>query len=132
MGYIKKTTRTNKTGQTLTFTNDIFTIDELQQLNPDYCNITLRVHLKEAISRGDVIEIGYIRGVKGRPKGVMCVTPVTQEHLKQAEKREVILKNDLIINVSSTDNKVEVKTEEKKQPVITKEDIKQRIEKILA
>lgn len=134
MSYIKKTTRTNKIGQTLSFSNNIFTIEDLQNLNPGYCNITLRVHLKEAIKKGEVVELGYLRGSKGRPKLVMALAPVTQEHLKEAEEREIILKNDLVINVSSVDNKVEVQNNntESKVNVITRDEIKQRLDKILA
>ena len=134
MSYIKKTTRKNKIGQTLNFSDKIFTIDDLQALNPGYCNITLRVHLKEALKKGEVIELGYLKGSKGRPKLVMAVAPITPENLKEAEEREIILKNDLIINISSVNNNIQIqqKPEEKKTSVVTREEIKERLEKILS
>lgn len=134
MSYIKKTTRKNKIGQTLSFSDKIFTIDDLQALNPGYCNITLRVHLKEALKKGEVIELGYLKGSKGRPKLVMAVAPITPENLKEAEEREIILKNDLIINISSVNNNIQIqqKPEEKKTSVVTREEIKERLEKILS
>lgn len=124
--------RKNKTGQKLQISNHIFTVEDLHQQNPDYCNITLRVHLKEAIKNGKVIELGYINTGKGRPKSVMSPLPVTQELLKEAEERRVLLKKDLIINVSSTDNTVEVIQQKEQPKVITREDIINRVNKILA
>lgn len=124
--------RKNKTGQKLQISNHIFTVEDLHQQNPGYCNITLRVHLKEAIKSGKVIELGYINKGKGRPKMVMSPLPVTQELLNEAKERQVLLKKDLVINVSSVDNSVEIIQQEVKPKVITREDIINRVNKILA
>ena len=124
--------RKNKTGQKLNIGTHLFTVEELQAQNPGYLNITLRVHLKEAVRAGKVIELGSINTGKGRPKIVMAPLPLTQELLDEAMQRGVILKEDIVINVSSTNNTIEVTKKEVQPKVITREDIINRVNKILA
>lgn len=127
-----QTKRRNKTGQKLTIGSHLFTVEELHAQNPDYLNITLRVHLKEAIRSGKVMELGSINTGKGRPKIVMAPMPLTQELLDEAMQRGVILKNDIEINVSSSTHEINVVKKEEQPKVITREDIINKVNKILA
>jgi len=99
---IKKTDRKNKTNLTVSWPDKIFTIEELNNHNKEFINITLRVRLKNAISNNEVSEVGYLHNGKGRPRLVLAYGNITQEHIAQAKDRGVILKSDLSINVMSS------------------------------
>ena len=96
---MKKTDRKNKTNLTVNWPSNIFTIEELNQKNPDFVNITLRVRIKNAITDNMVSEIGYLHNGKGRPRVVLACNPVTQEHIAEAKSKGVVLKDGLTVNV---------------------------------
>jgi len=96
---MKKTDRKNKTNLTVSWPTNIFTIEELNNHNPEFINITLRVRLKAAISNNEVLEVGYLHNGKGRPRLVLVHGNITQEHIAQAKDRGVILKDNLSANV---------------------------------
>jgi len=87
-------------------TTSYFTIEELQDMNSKFINITLRVRLTNAIEDGKVAEIGAMSGGKGRPRKVFSLTPITQTVLNKARKNEINLVENVdklinVINVSS-------------------------------
>jgi hypothetical protein len=96
---MKKTDRKNKTNLTVNWPKNIFTIEELNQTNPDFVNITLRVRLKKAIADNAVAEVGYLHNGKGRPRLVLACAPITQEHIAEAKSKGVVLKDGLSVNV---------------------------------
>lgn len=98
---MKKTDRKNKTNLTVNWPKNIFTIEELNQKNPEFVNITLRVRLKKAISDNAVSEVGYLHNGKGRPRLVLACGPITQEHIAEAKSKGVVLKDGLSVNVLS-------------------------------
>lgn len=98
---MKKTDRKNKTNLTVNWPKNIFTIEELNQKNPDFVNITLRVRLKKAITDNAVSEVGYLHNGKGRPRLVLACAPITQEHIAEAKSKGVVLKDGLSVNVLS-------------------------------
>ena len=98
---MKKTDRKNKTNLTVNWPKNIFTIEELNQKNPDFVNITLRVRLKKAITDNVVSEVGYLHNGKGRPRLVLACAPITQEHIAEAKSKGVVLKDGLSVNVLS-------------------------------
>ena len=98
---MKKTDRKNKTNLTVTWPKNIFTIEELNQKNPEFVNITLRVRLKKSISDNMVSEVGYLHNGKGRPRLVLACSPITQEHIAEAKSKGVVLKDGLSVNVLS-------------------------------
>lgn len=69
----------------------LFTIDELQQLNPDIVNITLRYKINQAISRGAIVQIGKTQKELGRPKIIFCKCPVDQAMKEEVKKRGALL-----------------------------------------
>jgi hypothetical protein len=100
---MKKTDRKNKTNLTVKWPTNTFTIKELNEANPDFVEITLRVRLKKAIETGEVNEMGVLHNGKGRPTIVfVCGTP-TQAHIDEAKSREVILKDSMTVNVLSVE-----------------------------
>lgn len=136
---MKKTGRRNKTHQQIKYPTTVFTVDDLNGLNSDYCNITLRVHLNNAIERGEVITIGHLQNGKGRPKLVMAHSPVTNEHLESAKNQGVFLINDLTVNVdrvSDDTNGILFKKEISKKTtptnIISRDEIIRRVNAILA
>ena len=109
---MKKTDRKNKTGLNMTWPTGIFTIEECHAANPDFINITLRVRIKNAIKDGVLNELGYLHNGKGRPRVVMVQGTITQEHIAAAKSRSVVLKKDLVVNLTSI---ATPKTEEQTQ-----------------
>jgi hypothetical protein len=69
----------------------LFTIDELQQLNPDVVNITLRYKINQAISRGVITQVGKTQKELGRPKIIFCKCPVDQNTKEEVKKRGAVL-----------------------------------------
>lgn len=96
---MKKTDRKNKTGLTVNWPKNLFTIEDCHTANPDFVNITLRVRIKNAIREAIVNELGYLPNGKGRPRIVMVHGPITQEHIADAKSKGVLLKSALSINV---------------------------------
>jgi len=109
---MKKTDRKNKTNLVVNWPKNIFTIEELNQANPEFVNITLRVRLKKAIMDNMVSELGYLHNGKGRPRLVLACSPITQEHIAEAKSNGVVLKDGLSVNVLSV-------TASKEESVIT-------------
>lgn len=107
---MKKTDRKNKTNLVVTWPTNVFTIEELNNANKDFVNITLRVRLKKAIDNGQVGEVGYLHNGKGRPRVVLACTPITNEHITEAKNRGCVLKDGISVNVVNIDSKV-VETE---------------------
>ena len=101
---MKKTDRKNKTNLVVTWPTNVFTIEELNNANPDFVNITLRVRLKKAIDNGQVGEVGYLHNGKGRPRVVLACTPITQSHITEAKNRGCVLKDGLNVNVVNIDS----------------------------
>lgn len=103
---MKKTDRKNKTNLVVTWPTNVFTIEELNNANPDFVNITLRVRLKNAIDDGLVGEVGYLHNGKGRPRIVLACTPITDKHILEAKNRGCVLKDGISVSVVNIDNKV--------------------------
>jgi hypothetical protein len=115
---MKKTDRKNKTGLTVKWPAGIFTVEECHNENPNFVNITLRVRIRDAILAGDLNEIGYLHNNKGRPRLVLVKGTITQQHIDEAKRRNVILKNDLVYNsvniltkTNDSDNTQKTKTQ---------------------
>ena len=102
---MKKTDRKNKTNLVVTWPTNLFTIEELNNANPEFVNITLRVRLKNAIMDGKVSEVGYLHNGKGRPRVVLACTPVTEQHVLEAKNRGCVLKDGINVSVVNIDNK---------------------------
>lgn len=68
-----------------------FMVEDLQNLNADVKNITLRVRLSKKIEDGSLAEIGCKLGGQGRPRKVFAFTPVTQETLDSAKSQGIVL-----------------------------------------
>lgn len=100
---MKKTDRKNKTNLTINWPTNTFTIKELNEANPEFVEITLRVRLKKAIETGEVNEMGVLHNGKGRPTIVFVHGTPTQDHIDEAKSREVILKDNVTINVLTVD-----------------------------
>lgn len=103
---MKKTDRKNKTNLVVTWPTNVFTIEELNNANPDFVNITLRVRLKNAIMDGKVTEVGYLHNGKGRPRVVLACTPINDQHILEAKNRGCVLKDGVSVSVVNIDNKV--------------------------
>ena len=86
-----KTIRKNKTKLAVNWPASHFTIDELNKLNSDFINITLRVRLKTALDEKKVVELGTLNVGKGRPKLVFAVAPVSETTLQSARDNNVLL-----------------------------------------
>ena len=100
---MKKTDRKNKTNLTIKWPTNTFTIKELNEANPEFVEITLRVRLKKAIETGEVNEMGVLHNGKGRPTIVFVHGTPTQTHIDEAKNREVILKDSVTVNVLTVD-----------------------------
>lgn len=100
---MKKTDRKNKTNLTVNWPTNTFTIKELNEANPEFVEITLRVRLKKAIETGEVNEMGVLHNGKGRPTIVFVHGMPTQAHIDEAKNREVILKDSVTVNVLTVD-----------------------------
>ena len=100
---MKKTDRKNKTNLTINWPTNTFTIKELNEANPEFVEITLRVRLKKAIETGEVNEMGVLHNGKGRPTIVFVHGTPTQAHIAEAKSREVILKDSMTVNVLTVD-----------------------------
>jgi hypothetical protein len=96
---MRKTDRKNKTNQTVTWPTNIFTIKELNGVNPEFFEITLRTRLKKALESGKVKEMGVLHNGKGRPTIVFVYGVPTESHIDDAKTRGVILKDGLVVNV---------------------------------
>ena len=103
---MKKTDRKNKTNLVVTWPTNVFSIEELNNANPEFVNITLRVRLNNAIEDGQVSVVGYLHNGKGRPRVVLACTPINDQHVLEAKNRGCVLKDGLNVSVVNIDNKV--------------------------
>ena len=106
---MKKTDRTNKTNLVITWPTNIFTIKELNAINTDFVEITLRVRLKKSIDMGEVSELGVLHNGKGRPTLVLVHGIITKTHVADAKSKGVILKDGVsvhVINISNNSNPI--------------------------
>jgi hypothetical protein len=101
---MKKTDRKNKTNLTVTWPSNVFTIKELNALNTDFVEITLRVRMKKAIDSGEITDIGVLHNGKGRPTLVFVYGTPTKEHIEEAKSRQVILKDVSSVNIIKITN----------------------------
>jgi hypothetical protein len=85
---MNKTDRKNKTNQNINWPShgSLFTIKELlEQHNPDFKEITLRVRIDKAIKKDKLVSvIGYKNVGKGRPTMMLTMNPVSQDLLDKA------------------------------------------------
>ena len=95
----KKTDRKNRTNLVVKWPSNIFTIKELHSQNSNFIMITLRVRVKNAIMQGQVVEVGDLNDSKGRPKLMLAVAPLTEDHIEEAKSRKVTLRSNLSVNV---------------------------------
>ena len=104
---MKQNTRKNKTNQSVVWPTTVyFTIADLHKLNPKFVNITLRVRLANAIESGEVAEIGWVPGGKGRPPKVFSLTPVLQTTLSKLKTDGI----NLVDNAEKLVNVINVTT----------------------
>jgi hypothetical protein len=96
---MKKTDRKNKTNQTVTYPSCIFTIKELNELNPDIVTISLRDKVKKAIKRGELNVIGVLPNGKGRPTLVHVFGSITKSILDEAKSKGVHLNRELLVEM---------------------------------
>lgn len=102
---MKKTDRKNKTNQAVTYPSCIFTIKELNELNPDIVTISLRDKVKKAIKRGELNVIGVLPNGKGRPTLVHVFGSITKAVIDEAKNKGVHLNRELLVemvNINST------------------------------
>lgn len=102
---MKKTDRKNKTNQAVTYPSCIFTIKELNELNPDIVTISLRDKVKKAIKRGELNVIGVLPNGKGRPTLVHVFGSITKAVIDEAKSKGVHLNRELLVemvNINST------------------------------
>jgi hypothetical protein len=96
---MKKTDRKNKTNQTVTYPSCIFTIKELNELNPDIVTISLRDKVKKAIKRGELNVIGVLPNGKGRPTLVHVFGSITKSVIDEAKSKGVHLNRELLVEM---------------------------------
>ena len=96
---MKKTDRKNKTNQTVTYPSCIFTIKELNELNPDIVTISLRDKVKKAIKRGELNVIGVLPNGKGRPTLVHVFGSITKSVIDDAKNKGVHLNRELLVEM---------------------------------
>lgn len=96
---MKKTDRKNKTNQTVTYPSCIFTIKELNELNPDIVTISLRDKVKKAIKRGELNVIGVLPNGKGRPTLVHVFGSITKSIIDEAKNKGVHLNRELLVEM---------------------------------
>jgi len=94
-----KNNRKNKMNLVVTWPSNTFTIEELNNLNPEFKNITLRVRLKKAVEDKQVQEVAYIHNGKGRPKILFACSPVTESHVFEARDRNATTKDGISLTV---------------------------------
>jgi hypothetical protein len=110
---MKKTNRQNKTGLSVNWPNGFYTM-ETSESHPNIPSlwsqnkhfaalITLRVRLTNAIEANQVVSLGTVKGIKGRPKLVFANAPVSQETIETARSAGVVLNDNIphIVNVMS-------------------------------
>lgn len=122
---MKKTDRKNKTNQTVTYPSCIFTIKELQELNPEIITISLRDKVKKAIKNGNINVIGVLHNGKGRPTLVHVFGKISQSVIDFAKEKGVQLNKEYtvdIVNINSTNKEhvvvVEVDTTKTKDVTV--------------
>ena len=86
-----KTNRKNKTKQTVTWPASYFTIKQLNKLNSDFVNITLRVRLNNALEEKQVVQLGVLTATKGRPNLVFACSPVDATVIESARAAGITL-----------------------------------------
>jgi hypothetical protein len=96
---MKKTDRKNKTNQTVTYPSCIFTIKELNELNPDIVTISLRDKVKKAIKRGELNVIGVLPNGKGRPTLVHVFGSITKSIIDEVKSKGVHLNRELLVEM---------------------------------
>lgn len=122
---MKKTDRKNKTNQTVTYPSCIFTIKELQELNPEIITISLRDKVKKAIKNGNINVIGVLHNGKGRPTLVHVFGKISKSVIDFAKEKGVQLNKEYtvdIVNINSTNKEhvvvVEVDTTKTKDVTV--------------
>ena len=96
---MKKTDRKNKTNQAVTYPSCIFTIKELNELNPDIVTISLRDKVKKAIKRGELNVIGVLPNGKGRPTLVHVFGSITKSIIDEAKSKGVHLNREFLVEM---------------------------------
>ena len=96
---MKKTDRKNKINQTVTYPSCIFTIKELNELNPDIVTISLRDKVKKAIKRGELNVIGVLPNGKGRTTLVHVFGSITKSIIDEAKSKGVHLNRELLVEM---------------------------------
>ena len=96
---MKKTDRKNKINQTVTYPSCIFTIKELNELNPDIVTISLRDKVKKAIKRGELNVIGVLPNGKGRPTLVHVFGSITKSIIDEAKSKGVHPNRELLVEM---------------------------------
>ena len=129
---MKKTNRQNKTGLTVYWPTGFYTMEtceshpniaSLWDHNQHFILITLRVRLTNAIEEKQVVKLGTLKGVKGRPKLVFANAPVSQATVEAARNAGVIVDENIpnMVNVVSVAaNTVETEESVVSEPVIAK------------
>jgi hypothetical protein len=128
---MKKTNRQNKTGLTVNWPDGFYTMEtceshpnipSLWDNNQHFILITLRVRLTNAIEEKQVVKLGTLKGVKGRPKLVFANAPVSQATVEAARNAGVVVDENIpnmvnVVSVAATT----VETEESVtlEPVVT-------------
>jgi hypothetical protein len=97
---MKKTTRTNRMNLVVNWPKSTFTIKELNDKNPDFINITLRVRIKNAMDNGMIQTVGYLHNGKGRPSVLLACNPITQDHVNEARDRDALTADGLSLKVA--------------------------------
>ncbi len=94
-----KQIRKNNMNLFVNWPKNTFTIEELNDQNSEFKNITLRVRLKNAINENKVQEIAYIHNGKGRPRKLFACNPITEEHIREASDRNAKTKDGFSFKV---------------------------------
>lgn len=112
MNHIKVSTKNNKNkkemkkNRVVNYPSNTFTIDELAETNKHFIPITLRSRLTKAIDQGKVIKIGTLVKKMGRPKMLLARAPITDDHIKEANEKDVTFNENLRIQVMNVLNSV--------------------------
>lgn len=98
-----------KNSLTIEWPTSHFTIDDVQGKYPDVVNITLRFRVKKAVESKEIVTIGKIKPVIGRPKLVFARANPTKE-LLEAAKAAGVISNETLAAVAVAEVKSDKKT----------------------
>ena len=88
----KKIERKNITNLDIVWTKDpCFTIQELNAVNPNFKEITLRVRVNKKREAGEIVEIAHVSGEQGRPRKIFTLAPVSLEAINFAKNKNYSL-----------------------------------------